>query len=288
MAPRPRLVIGAAVGLVAATAAYLASRSRVDAPVDPPVSSATLTASATTAPPPAPVARGDAGSGDAIDPELTTIEGEDSFRLLVFTVFLERARARVIDVAMRRELSPFAEELDATFVVNGGYFDPKHEPDGLVISEGRELAKLRPSMGGGVLRIAAGRASIEATETFAIDAAPIDLAIQSKPRLVVKSARNVRGDGGPEAERTAVCVRERGRVLEIVVARGEKAGSGPTLGLFADMLASRGCEDALNLDGGPSTGIAWRSKSERSIVELQPRAGIRHAVAFWATSADAL
>jgi len=57
-------------------------------------------------------------------------------------------------------------------------------------------------------------------------------------------------------------------------------GNGPTLALLADMLVSRGCEGALNLDGGPSTGIAWRQ--DGGVQVLAPRGPLRHAVAVWA------
>jgi Phosphodiester glycosidase len=66
----------------------------------------------------------------------------------------------------------------------------------------------------------------------------------------------------------------------VIVARGEAAGRGPTLALLADMLVSRGCEGALNLDGGPSTGVAWREGGEVHVVA--PRGPLRYAVAIWA------
>jgi hypothetical protein len=87
-------------------------------------------------------------------------------------------------------------------------------------------------------------------------------------------------DNGQIAERTALCARDGGRELEVIVARGEHPGRGPTLALLADMLVSRGCTSALNLDGGPSTGAAWRDASGTHT--LAPRGSIRHAIAIWA------
>jgi hypothetical protein len=48
------------------------------------------------------------------------------------------------------------------------------------------------------------------------------------------------------------------------------------------MLVSRGCEGALNLDGGPSTGVAWREGGK--IHALAPRGPLRHAIAVWTTA----
>jgi hypothetical protein len=107
-----------------------------------------------------------------------------------------------------------------------------------------------------------------------------DFALQARPRLVVDGGSNIRRDDGQAAERTALCLREQGRALEVIVARGEAAWKGPALALLADMLVSRGCEGALNLDGGPSTGAAWRQGGQ--VHALAPRGPIRHAVAVWA------
>ena len=43
-------------------------------------------------------------------------------------------------------------------------------------------------------------------------------------------------------------------------------------------LAQRGCEDAVNLDGGPSTGVACRENG--AIRVLAPARPVRHAVTF--------
>jgi hypothetical protein len=42
---------------------------------------------------------------------------------------------------------------------------------------------------------------------------------------------------------------------------------------------SRGCQHALNLDGGPSTGVAWREPDGTHA--LAPRGPLRHAIAIW-------
>ena len=50
--------------------------------------------------------------------------------------------------------------------------------------------------------------------------------------------------------------------VEIVLARGRNdEPGGPSLFRLARWLVAEGCEDALILDGGPSTGAAWRSRT---------------------------
>jgi hypothetical protein len=80
------------------------------------------------------------------------------------------------------------------------------------------------------------------------------------------------------ADRTALCIRDAGRTLDVYVARSghPRANGGPTLGLFARALQRAGCEQALNLDGGSSTGAAWREGRRR--VALPPRGAMRQII----------
>src|SRR6185437_4181613 len=135
----------------------------------------------------------------------------------------------------------------------------------------------------GVVVVVGGHASLAAAEGFG-GLVGADFAIQARPRLVVDGGSAIVRDDGRAAPRTALCLRDQGREIEVVVARGEAAGKGPTLALLADMLVSRGCEGALNLDGGPSTGVAWRQNGEVRV--LAPTGPLRHAIAVWASAGE--
>jgi len=270
-------------GLALLGAAALASRR--PAPSAPALPGASVLAPAAPSapappepPPPAPAtlppAEGPA-AGAPVQPEVMSVEGED-YRVHVFAFRLANARFEVVDVAMSRDVAGVLERTRASFVINGGFFDRQRRPEGLVVVDGRELAPLAPSLGGGVLVVSGGRAALHDAAGFVLSPGA-HLAVQGLPRLVLSGSRNVRSDGGPRAERTALCVLDRGRRMEAIVARGDRAQSGPTLGLLADMLVARGCEQALNLDGGPSTGVAWRE--DGGAREMAPRGPIRHAIA---------
>ena len=213
----------------------------------------------------------------AITPEITTAE-DDDVALDVFSLRVAQTRFDVVDLAMGRDLAGALAQKSASLAVNGGYFAPSNEAEGLVIAAGKTLSPFAPALGGGVVVVRGGRADLRDATGFS-PPEDADFAIQARPRLVVASAVNLRGDDGRKAERTALCVRDEGRILEVIVAHGKTAApGGPTLTLLAEMLASRGCEAALNLDGGPSTGAAWQG-AER--VEVRPpRAAIRHALTF--------
>jgi len=91
---------------------------------------------------------------------------------------------------------------------------------------------------------------------------------------------NVKSDDKKRAERTALCTRDGGKVIEVVVVRGSDDGEspGPSLFALAAHLVERGCESALNLDGGPSTGAAWKEGGDVKL--LAPRGPVRHVIAF--------
>lgn len=181
---------------------------------------------------------------------------------------------RVVDLHMSRALDRVLHEDRAELVVNGGFFDARGEPVGLVVSQGEELSPLKADLSGGVLAVDRERAQLFATEAFA-GSAPW-FAIQCRPRLVVQSLVNIHSDAGPRAARTAICLRDSGRTLEFVVAEQAPDRPGPTLFELATELSADGCEDALNLDGGPSTG--WASSTDAGVDFVEPRAPVRHAL----------
>ncbi len=205
--------------------------------------------------------------------------GAPAYRLHAFRVPLARARVEIVDTGMNLGLDAVLRARGATLVVNGGFFGLRGEPEGLAVSGGRVLSPLLARIGGGVMTVRGGIARLFAAETPP-DPADADFAVQCRPRLVVDGAVNIRSDDGRHADRTALCARDGGAVLEVVVARSDDddGRDGPTLFTFARLLAARGCAQALNLDGGPSTGAVWRASS--GVRVLPPRGPVRHAVAF--------
>lgn len=194
--------------------------------------------------------------------------------LLVFKFSLERYQVTIADVAMSKDLAQVLEKQRASLVVNGGFFEVDDTPEGLAVSDGKELSAKSLVLGGGVVAIAEKKASLFAVEEYTPPPG-LSFAVQCRPRLVVGGAQHIHKDDSREAERTALCLRDGGAVIEVALARG--AGrSGPTLSAWSKLLAERGCEGALNLDGGPSTGAAWVENGEAR--SLPPRAGIRHAI----------
>jgi uncharacterized protein YigE (DUF2233 family) len=187
---------------------------------------------------------------------------------------LKGAQLRIVDMQMGRDLLLAAKTAGATMAINGGFFDPEFRPLGLAVSERKVLSK-HTKTPGGVPTISAGEARLFDAEVY--DAADVpDFAIQCLPRLVVHGAVNLHRETGKRAERTALCIRDQGRTLEGVYARGREEAAHPTLLEFAEYLRAIACEDALNLDGGPSSGIVARQGE--TLAFENPMGVIRHAI----------
>jgi uncharacterized protein YigE (DUF2233 family) len=188
---------------------------------------------------------------------------------------LRGAQLQIVDMQMGRDLLSAAKSAGATMAINGGFFDPEFKPLGLAISEHKVLSKFTKTPGG-VLTVSSAQARLYDAEDYDGSALAPEFAIQCLPRLVVHNAVNLHRETGKRAERTALCIRDSGRTLEGVYARGKEETAHPTLLEFAAYLQSTGCEDALNLDGGPSSGIVAREDSQ--LLYENPMGVIRHAV----------
>ncbi len=213
--------------------------------------------------------------------DFTNVRGEP-YELYSFPFRTRDRLVRVVDLGMSVAIGDALGRLrNAVVAINGGFFGVDHSVEGLVVVGGTQIAAFDSRIGGGVLTIARGRAALHAAETFQLPVAT-DFAIQCRPRLVVDGAVNIRSDDGRHADRTALCIRERGARIDVIIARSRDldGARGPSLFELANRLHALGCEEALNLDGGPSTAVAWIEQGRRRV--LSPRAAIRHALVFTA------
>lgn len=203
----------------------------------------------------------------------------EPYQLHRWRVPLSRVRIDVVDAGMGTDLARYVRR-GAALAINGGFYGTDHRAEGLVVAGSRPLSPYLERIGGGIVALARARAvQLDAEAPFTLPD-DTDFAIQCRPRLVVDGRVNIRSNTPQTAARTALCVRDGGATLDVYVARVDpsRGRAGPTLWTFAHHLLEEGCEEALNLDGGPSTGAAWRD--DRGVQHLPPRRGIRHAVLF--------
>jgi len=212
------------------------------------------------------------------DTEAPVTAAGESFYFHRWSFETARSTFRIADLSMRGSLT---EALGARghLAVNGGFFDPDGRGLGLTVSEGKTLARFSPTMSGGVFFVENGVAKIVATEEWAPER-HVDMAVQCRPRLVVQGKVNIRSDDGQRAERTALCVRDEGGTVDVVVAEPTPGTRGPSLFALGRYLADeQHCDDALNLDGGPSTGVAYRGGDVAATPRVMPPRGpLRYAI----------
>lgn len=215
--------------------------------------------------------------GDAGDAGPDIVEDARRYTVRTWSFPLDRFALTIEDVGMAKApLAALLARTEGELAVNGGFFDPNGKALGLAISDGAVLSRASKSMSGGMLTTDGQRAQLWEAETFVLPEGT-RFGVQCKPRLVVDGALNIRRDDGHRSERTALCIRDGGHTVDVVIVRDESADTaGPSLFALGRHLVRRGCESALNLDGGPSTGVAWREEGQ--VKALEPRGPIRHAI----------
>lgn len=135
-------------------------------------------------------------------------------------------------------------------VINGGFFDREVQPLGLRVVGGETLHRLRRA-DWGVFSVRARRATIVHTRSYR--ARPdTRVALQVGPRLVVRGrALSLKAQS---SRRSAVALDRSGRWVTFMVTPSSVAAQ-----TLADELAAAGFENAMLLDGGPSTQMSVRA-----------------------------
>jgi exopolysaccharide biosynthesis protein len=154
---------------------------------------------------------------------------------------------------------------EVLFAVNGGFFDVRpsgrYFATGLLVSKGKELSPLSPHLSG-ILVVSEGRAQLLSPSDALPKWSQVDMAVQCRPRLLEPGgALGVHSDDKARAPRTAACIRDGGRTLDFVLVWGRRnPETGPGLYAVSQALRAFGCDSALNLDGGASTGMYLKGR----------------------------
>ena len=151
-----------------------------------------------------------------------------------------------------KPLATWQEETGALVVMNGGFFTPEFLATGLIMLDGQPSGSSYVGFGG-MVTVSSGSVEVrslverpyQTSETF-------DYALQAFPMLVLNGSAAYQTADLDTARRTVIGVDENGRVLIIVASWGRF-----TLAELSRYLAEAdfGLVNALNLDGGTSTGL---------------------------------
>lgn len=180
-------------------------------------------------------------------------------------VFFDATRCalRVVDQPSRANAGSLGEAMrgmGALAGCNGAYFTPEFAPLGLSVSQGVRVGKIeRSSLLGGLLMVRKGRPLMLWRDEYTEQAGITDL-VQAGPRLV----------NGGLAVKGLEATKRRVRTFVLTDCEGHWAlglCDRVTLRELSDLLAAEGIitemdvERALNLDGGSSSGLWFRSES---------------------------
>lgn len=151
-------------------------------------------------------------------------------------------------------------------VMNGAYFHEDFSPAGMLIHQGKEQNKRRfDADKSAVIRLAPNPAIIDTNEAY--DTSNTLEAAQSYPVLVHGGQFVITEDSGKKARRSFVGIRDDGFVVFGAIAKSE-----PTLYELSQLLSRDEYRlvSALNMDGGPSTGLFTRDENTPSYNSVFP------------------
>jgi uncharacterized protein YigE (DUF2233 family) len=154
-----------------------------------------------------------------------------------------------------RYLSGKGHKVDT--LMNGGIFEPKGIPSGLLIQDGMELTPVNRTNGNGnfflkpngIFLIGSNGAAVISTEEYPLKDVKVLCAVQSGPLLLRNSKIHPAFNAGSSSRlhRNGVGVAKDGTIVFAI--SDIRSGKLPNLHEFARLFQSLGCNDALFLDG---------------------------------------
>ncbi len=153
----------------------------------------------------------------------------------------------------------------ATALINGGYFDGQDNATALVISNGQAFGTSYDGFGGMLDVDAQGHVQVRSLrEQPYAPSEGLTQATQCTPMLLLNGKRTQFNADNKASPRSVVAMDKQGRLLFIV-----SPGAEFTLDDLAALLAKSdlGLVNALNLDGGSSTGLYLNAGSQKITID---------------------
>jgi uncharacterized protein YigE (DUF2233 family) len=201
--------------------------------------------------------------------------------LLITATVKPGAKIGVSPSTRPARLGDLAPSAGSFVAINGGFYDEKGAPMGLVVEGGKTVSRLRKGGGSGVFLV--GAKGPRVVHRDKVPGSGVQIAVQSIDRVVDKGKSLVgeRASGALDA-RSAVAV-DKGGVVRLVsvfspeavaaescdatgcafTLDGKSSSSGVSLRELATYLVKTGAREALNLDGGYSTSFEARLQGKR-------------------------
>ena len=162
-------------------------------------------------------------------------------------------------------MNAWMKKTGALAMINGGYFDATNKPEGLLVSDGQATGTSYSGFGGMLSVDAQGNVSLRSLRNQPYNGEQLQQATQSSPMLVIDGQRTQFTADSQFQRRSVVATDKQGNLL-LIASPAEEF----TLDEMADLLANSdlSIQNALNLDGGSSTGLYVAGKQSVSIDPL--------------------
>jgi hypothetical protein len=185
---------------------------------------------------------------------VTTNHVEELFDIVRFSPAVQEFKL-AINTEHPKTISDWQQELNASIVMNGGYFDEKYKPTTEVIID-HSMFGSRLTGKTGFLHSVDGK-KWQITQQAPESRANTKYSLQSYPLLIANSQANFSQGSERTAQRTVIAQDKAGNIYWIVTEYGVLS-----LNQLDDILLDAtdlSLTAALNLDGGPSTGLVVKT-----------------------------
>ncbi len=162
-------------------------------------------------------------------------------------------------------MNEWMKRTGAVAMINGGYFDARNQPEGLLVSNGQAHGTSYSGFGGMLSVDAQGNVSLRSLRDQPYAGEQLQQATQSSPMLMLNGQRTQFTANTDFQRRSIVATDKQGHLL-LIASPGQEF----TLNEMANLLAKSdlSIQNALNLDGGSSTGLYVTGKQQVSIDPL--------------------
>ena len=159
-----------------------------------------------------------------------------------------------------------ARQFNVPFVINAGFFDKAHEPEGLLVRSGTEVQPPRKVGWQGLFIVTEdGEPKIVTVSRWPSYRKRAYMAVESGPRLVIAGHLNTKIFKSYPAARSGVCIQKGGSLIFFVTPSERKFDMNETARIARRAEEDGGleCYDALLFDGGHSTQMYVGGLHER-------------------------
>ncbi len=163
-------------------------------------------------------------------------------------------------------MNMWMQKTHALAMINGGYFDATNNPEGLLITDGQAYGTSYAGFGGMLAVDTQGNVTLRSLHDQPYDSSEqLQQVTQSSPMLMINGQRTQFTANANFQRRSVIATDKQGHLLLIA-----SPAQAFTLDEMADLLASSdlSIQNALNLDGGSSTGLYVTGKQAVSIDPL--------------------